>query len=65
MKGSSKLTINQETIMQAVQDYLDKQFTPKVKLTALVPKSEGSSSYNSTWNYETTIEEIVADPKAA
>lgn len=62
MKGSSKLVLNQDTVMQAVQDYLDKHFTPKVKLAALVPSAE-SHGGGRLWNYETTIEEIVAEPK--
>lgn len=59
MKGTSKLMMNQDTILVAVQDYLDKNFTPKIRLDGFVPKSEGTTGYNATWSYEATISEVT------
>ena len=55
MKGSSTLTLNQDTVMQAVQDYLNKHIIPPVKITKFVP-----GQYE-PYTYTTTIDEIVPE----
>ena len=60
MRGESTLILNQRTVVEAVQAYLDKHFTPPMKLTALVPSLPSGQSYGTpdTPTYTATICEI-------
>ena len=56
MRDEITITLNQRTIMEAVQSYLDKHFTPPMRLTKFVP----TATYDPI-TYTATMNEIVAE----
>lgn len=42
MKGSNSLHLNEPTIVEAVQEYLDKRYTPHVKVCSVKQSTGGS-----------------------
>ena len=44
MKGSNELHINQATIIEAVQEYLDKRYTPTPMVVSVTMESKSAYS---------------------
>ena len=54
MKGNNELKLNEATIIDAVQEYLDKRYTPKVVVTSVKETSNSSYSAEFTVKVEET-----------
>lgn len=63
MRGETTITLNQQTIMEAIQAYLDLHITPKVKLESFVAVG-GGAGYGSSPTYNCVVKEIdiLAEP---
>ena len=52
MIGLNKIEINQATMIEAIQEYMDKRYTPKIKVTKVV----GAVINNYTATFEVSLE---------
>lgn len=59
MKGNITITMNQASMMEAVQAYIDGQFTEKHTVKNIKPES--NSAYNGPNTYEVEIEPTAND----
>lgn len=57
MKGNNELRLNQATIIEAVQEYLAKRYTPTPFVKSVAMSKE---SYGSDW-FVVQVEEAVAE----
>ena len=58
MKGSNELHLNQATIIEAIQEYLDKRYTPKPRVVSVSTESKG---YGEKQKFTVIVEELVAN----
>jgi len=63
MRDEVTLTLNQRTVEEAIQAYLDLHITPKMKLKSFKAQYNGTG-YNQSADYICTLEEIKQESAA-
>jgi len=61
VKGNNDLRWNQATIIEAVQEYLNRRYTPNVKVTSVSPVA----GYGNDADFKVMVEEIPQVPASA
>ena len=56
MKGSNTLLLNQATVIEALQEYLDKRYEPKVKVVSV--NKDASQSYG-----DDSFKVLISEPE--
>lgn len=58
MKGNNVFTLNQATMIEAVQEYLDKRYSPKVNVATV--RANTSGTYGQEGTFIVDVKEIAA-----
>jgi len=57
MKGCTEILINQETMIDALQQYFDRQFTEGNRMTVTKVEHDKNASYGSADNFKASLKE--------
>ena len=62
MKGTNEMTLNEQTLVDAMQEYFDKRITPKIVVKSVKPRSSTGGTYSSETSFTVLVQEAEAKP---